>query len=77
MTKNEAIEITGGLSKPSKMPSFGYSISARACNVGAKLRKVAGSVCSKCYALKGFYVFSAPRKALAANSRYLHHCIAT
>ena len=60
--------ITGGLSKPSKMPGFAYSISAKRCNVGAKLRKVAGSTCSKCYALKGRYVF--PNVAAAMERRY-------
>ena len=60
--------MTGGLSEPSKMPGFAYSISAKRCNVGAKLRKVAGSTCSKCYALKGRYVF--PNVAAAMERRY-------
>jgi len=52
-----AKNIVGGLSAPSKMPCHGYSIPATRCIVGAKLRKVVGSTCSKCYALKGRYVF--------------------
>lgn len=60
--------LTGGLSSPSKMPGYAYSISAKRCNVGAKLRKVAGSTCSKCYALKGRYVF--PNVAAAMERRY-------
>jgi hypothetical protein len=60
--------ITGGLSKPSKMPGHSFSISAKRCKVGAKLRKVAGSTCSKCYALKGRYVF--PNVAAAMERRY-------
>jgi hypothetical protein len=64
MTPQLAKEITGGLSKPSKMPGFAYSIPAQACNVGAKLRTVQGSICSKCYALKGRYVFSNVKNAL-------------
>lgn len=47
----------GGLSNPSKMPSYGYSIPATRCAVGSRLRKVSGSTCSHCYALKGRYVF--------------------
>jgi hypothetical protein len=47
----------GGLSNPSKMPSFGYSIPATRCKVGSRLRKVKGSTCASCYALKGRYVF--------------------
>ena len=49
--------ITGGLSKPSKMPGFAYGIPARECKVGSKLVLVKGSVCEKCYALKGRYGF--------------------
>ena len=50
-------DYVAGLSKPSKMPGYGYSIPASRCKVGGKLRKVAGSTCSACYALKGRYVF--------------------
>lgn len=64
MTPALAKEITGGLSKPSKMPGFAYSIPAQACNVGSRLRSVQGSICSKCYALKGRYVFGNVKKAL-------------
>lgn len=65
MTVREAKEIVGGLSEPSKMPCFGYSLPAKNCSVGSRLRKVAGSVCEKCYALKGRYSFEAVQSALA------------
>lgn len=45
----------GGLSAPSKMPGFSIGLPATACKTGAKLAKVAGSVCANCYALKGNY----------------------
>lgn len=45
------------LSKPSKMPGHAYSIPAARCHTGSKLRKVEGSTCSHCYALKGRYLF--------------------
>ena len=48
--------IVGGLSKPSKMPCFGYGIPATACKTGGKLRVKQGSVCSKCYAHRGKYL---------------------
>lgn len=64
LTPKQAWKIIGGLSKPSKMPGYSYSIPAEECGVGSKLRKIAGSVCSKCYALKGFYVYPNSRKAL-------------
>jgi hypothetical protein len=47
----------GTLSNPSKMPAFGWGISAKKCVTGVKLAKIKGTICSKCYALKGRYVF--------------------
>lgn len=55
----------GGLSKPSKMPWFSYSIPATTCKVGAALRDIEGSVCSGCYAMKGRYGFPNVQNALA------------
>ena len=54
----------GGLSKPSKMPSHGYSLPAEECNVGSKLRKLKGSTCYDCYAMKGRYIFPNVQKCL-------------
>ena len=64
MLIKEAIAITGGLSKPSKMPGPAYNLPAAACLTGAKLVKVAGSTCAGCYALKGRYRFGNVQKAL-------------
>lgn len=58
-----ATAIAGSLGKPSKMPGLSYGISALACRVGAKLAKVAGSVCNGCYALKANYSYPSVRKA--------------
>jgi len=60
----EAELAVGNLSRPSKMPSYAWSISARRCNVGSKLAKVKGSVCEGCYALKGRYMFNNTQDAL-------------
>lgn len=60
----EAHAIVGGLSNPSKMPGKSYNLSALQCNVGSKLRKIPGSVCSDCYALKGRYGFRNVQNAL-------------
>lgn len=54
----------GGLSKPSKMPGHAYSLPAKECKTGTKLRAVAGSTCSGCYAMKGRYVFPNVQAAL-------------
>lgn len=56
--------ITGGLSKPSKMPCYGWSIPANRCKVGSILRNRPGSTCSSCYALKGRYIFANVQRAL-------------
>ena len=64
----QAEESVGGLSAPSKMPTYAWSISAKRCNVGSKLAKVEGSVCNKCYALKGMYQF--PQTQNALENRY-------
>lgn len=69
----ECLEIIGGLSNPSKMPCFGYSIPAQACRIGSMLRKVKGSVCSSCYALKGRYVFGNVLKALTRRLNTLNN----
>ena len=64
MNKKEARQITGGLSKPSKMPGPAHNLPAVACKTGAKLVNVPGSVCAGCYALKGRYRFSNVQQAL-------------
>lgn len=68
-----AESIVGGLSAPSKMPCYGFSIPASACKMGAKLRKVKGSICSVCYALKGRYVFGVVQNALTRRLANLTH----
>ena len=64
MLIKEAKQITGGLSKPSKMPGPAFNLPAAACLTGAKLVKVTGSTCAGCYALKGRYRFGNVQKAL-------------
>ena len=64
LNKKQAKEITGGLSKPSKMPGPAFNLPASRCITGAKLVKVPGSVCHGCYALKGRYRFNNVQAAL-------------
>lgn len=70
MQYGEALKIIGGLSGPSKMPWYGWSISATECKTGSKLAEVEGTTCSGCYALKGNYrwdvVKAAHERRLAA-----------
>jgi hypothetical protein len=55
MKVKEAIKITEGFTRTSKMPGLSYSLPAWECKTGSKLRQVKGSVCASCYALKGNY----------------------
>ena len=48
----------GTLSNPKKMPSYAWGISALHCIVGSLMAKINGTVCKKCYALKGNYSFT-------------------
>lgn len=65
MTIKALEQAIGGLSNPSKMPGWSYGIPAAACNIGAILRRLAGSVCHKCYAFKGMYSFPCVKNAQA------------
>jgi hypothetical protein len=62
----DAIAIAHTLSKTSKMhgTAKSWSIPASACITGSKLRNIAGSTCSGCYAFKGSYSWSTTQKAL-------------
>ena len=68
----EAEAVVGGLSRPSKMPSFAWSISARRCQTGSKLVNVKGSVCEGCYALKNRYLFNNIQSALEKRYNLWH-----
>lgn len=68
MDYKEACSIIGGLSQPSKMPWFGFNTPATKCITGSKLRKIVGSTCGACYALKGRYMF--PKVQAALDRRY-------
>lgn len=55
MNKQQATMITGGLTATSKMPCKSYSLPTIACRTGYKMAQIKGSICSQCYANKGFY----------------------
>lgn len=73
LTTKLATEIVGGLSAPTKMPCWSFSIPAQKCGVGSQLRKVKNSICSFCYALKGRYAFQNVKDALARRFANLSH----
>ena len=72
MLKKEARLITGGLSKPNKMPGPSITLPAPACITGSKLVDVLGSTCSGCYALKGRYRFPNVKEAMQRRLDKLH-----
>lgn len=61
---NDAIEIIRGLSAPSAMPGYGYSLPALECKTGSRLYKIKGSICSGCYARRGNYSYPLVRNKL-------------
>jgi hypothetical protein len=65
LTRDPDWQFVGGLSMPSKMPGYAYSLPAADCVTGSKLREVSGSTCSHCYAFKrGNYRFANVQKCL-------------
>lgn len=62
------MQTIGGLSWPSKMPGAAFGLPPEACNVGARMAQIPGTVCSACYALRGQYTFG---DATAAQQRRL------
>lgn len=64
-TKQTAWAYVGGLSEPSKMPCYSYSISAYTCKTGSKLAQRKDTVCSLCYAKRGNYPFPVVQNAHA------------
>jgi len=55
LTKKYAITKIHSLSDTSKMPGKSFGINSDLCKTGGKLAKVEGTICSDCYANKGFY----------------------
>lgn len=64
LTYRDAMILIGGLSSPSKMPGYSWSISAFECQTGEKLHAIKGSVCHGCYARKGTYMYPVVKNAL-------------
>jgi hypothetical protein len=57
------------------MPVHSWSISAKRCITGAKLRKIPGTPCSKCYAHRGHSVFKRTEEANERRLRAFHNLI--
>lgn len=68
-----AKKICGGLSNPSKMPGYSYSISAKYCRTGSILRNEPDTTCSRCYAHKGHYSYRVVQNAMQRRYDSLGH----
>lgn len=53
------------------MRGYSFGLDARNCITGSKLRKVKGSVCAKCYAMKGNFNFPSVRKNKETNLKHI------
>ena len=69
MNLTQAKQITGGLTETSKMPCLSFSLSPKQCHNGKELAKIPGSICAKCYAKKGYYVYCKKTVEPAWNCR--------
>jgi len=55
MNKVFFMKQVGGLSDTSKMPGKSFGTPTAHCKTGSRLAKIKGTVCSMCYAQRGFY----------------------
>jgi hypothetical protein len=73
MKLNEAKQIIVSLGKTGKMPCPSYNTPATLCVTGSRLRKIKGSTCNGCYAMKGNYVRPNVRKWLEKRFNAFDH----
>lgn len=71
MTEEKAVAICGGFSWPSKMPCPAYSIPAKFCKVGSKLRKILNSTCRICYAFRNNFNYPVVQNAMLRRFKSL------
>jgi hypothetical protein len=68
-----AERLTGGLSRPGKMPCFAWGLSVAHCRMGSVLAHMENTTCSACYARKGNYRRLHVQEKLAQRYRGLLH----
>lgn len=69
MSKKDAAIVCGSLTQTSKMPCKSYSLPTEACQTGFRMAQITGSICSDCYADKGFYAMYAKSIKPAQHAR--------
>ena len=74
MKVKEAIKITEGFTRTSKMPGLSYSLPAWECKTGWKLSQVEGTPCFFCYAKRNNYVrYPAIKEAQYRRLKAINH----
>ena len=69
----EAKQIVVSLGKAGKMPCPTYNTPAKLCVTGSRLRKIKGSTCSGCYAMKGNYLYPSVAQGLKKRFNAFDH----
>lgn len=77
MSHANDLKLIGGLSRPSKMPCYSWSIPAQTCKLGSLLRRQPNTTCSHCYALKGRYLMPSTAGAMWRRFSTLRWALAT
>ena len=72
-TVKEAQKIMISLGRAGKMPCPTYNTPAILCKTGSKLRKIKGSTCHGCYAMKGNYLFPNVKQGLEKRFNAFKH----
>ena len=75
MDRQQALDITGGLSHTTKMPCASFSLPSHNCAFGVQQGwvKIKNSICAKCYARKGRYLFPNVKKCLEKRLAGIQH----
>ena len=73
MKLSEALKVTGTLGRSGKMPCPTYNTPAQLCITGSKLRKIKGSICHSCYAMKGNFLYPSVNAGLVKNFKAFKH----
>jgi hypothetical protein len=70
---HKAIKVVGSLSKPSKIPTYGYALPISTCNNGSKLYLEENTSCNCCYGFNGWYSQSWVKIAMEKRSIAIFH----
>ena len=73
MELKQARKIVVSLGNAGKMPCPTYNTPAKLCVTGSQLRKIKGSTCHSCYAMKGNYLFPSVAQGLKKRFNAFKH----